>query len=360
MLFLLFLPVWNQASGFHQCLRRYAGGFDTGRWLLLRTRDRNESPLQPGWTYCQSFNSTQSNPNAFDHLIPEARGSLDILPCWCRLWRYVLVTCQQTAVCASVCASPAVLVCTKSNRTKLWEVDCLKMPTPSYTCHHNSYPGCWIWAKSAKWLRVLSATWLTEGCRMSGCNPWSARLITWVSLEEFWMSQKCGCPTFDDFRAGLLLVAFHTRSVCLRELDCRIKKKRNQFNDCSLCRRRYCPSKAQIVVLGTSRNNTLQLGVIRGQALLCLAKIKLVSNSGNFCLSCRPFRLTDKIMKSSHSSESQWNSVRQIWHVWTTLPGLTCQGCAGIMLLLLLWKQDFICWNALLGVLSLNPGTLRT
>ena len=41
------------------------------------------------------------------------------------------------------------------------------------------------------------------------------------------MSQQCGCPTFDDFWAGLLLVAFHTRSVCVRELDCKIKKKKN-------------------------------------------------------------------------------------------------------------------------------------
>ena len=41
------------------------------------------------------------------------------------------------------------------------------------------------------------------------------------------MSQKCGCPTFDDFWAGLLLVAFHTRSVCVRELDCKIPKKKN-------------------------------------------------------------------------------------------------------------------------------------
>ena len=32
----------------------------------------------------------------------------------------------------------------------------------------------------------------------------------------------------------------------------------------------------------------------------------------------------------------------------------------GAMLLLLLWKQYFICWNALLRVLSLNPGALKT
>ena len=46
-------------------------------------------------------------------------------------------------------------------------------------------------------------------------------------------------------------------------------------------------------------------------SLLCLAKIELVSNGENVCLSCRPFRLTDKIIKSSISSESQWNSVRK-------------------------------------------------
>ena len=80
----------------------------------------------------QSFNLTQSNPNAFDHLLPAGVAESTLvffahlwvfLPCWFCAWRYVLVTYQQTAVCAS----PAVLDSLHSNRTKPWKVG-PKMP----------------------------------------------------------------------------------------------------------------------------------------------------------------------------------------------------------------------------------------
>ena len=58
-------------------------------------------------------------------------------------------------------------------------------------------------------------------------------------------------------------------------------------------------------------------------------------------------RLIDKIMKSSHSSESQWNSLHHVWNVWT-LPRFNmpkaCAGAMTLMFLLLSWKQDYICW----------------
>ena len=84
-------------------------------------------------------------------------------------------------------------------------------------------------------------------------------------------------------------------------------------------------------------------------------------------------RLIDKIMKSSHSSESQWNSLHHVWNVWTLprfnmprhalVPWPSCSFCCResriisvdfLLKSIWIWLFDYILLS------FLNPGALKT